>query len=98
MSRSTRWAEEALQEFEEETRERGIEWQIGPLPLVKCDPGLMRQALINLLSNAIKYTRNREHAVIEVGQKIIDGRDTVLVRDNGVGFDMAKSTARAAKA
>jgi light-regulated signal transduction histidine kinase (bacteriophytochrome) len=81
--------EEALREFESETRDRGIEWQIGVLPLVKCDPGLMRQAIINLLSNAIKYTRNREQAVIQVRQSIVDGRDVILVRDNGAGFDMA---------
>jgi signal transduction histidine kinase len=81
--------EEALREFESETRDRGIEWQIGVLPLVKCDPGLMRQAIINLLSNAIRYTRNREQAVIQVRQSIVDGRDVILVRDNGAGFDMA---------
>jgi signal transduction histidine kinase len=81
--------EEAVREFESETQNRGIEWQIGALPVAKCDPGLMRQAFVNLLSNAIKYTRNREHAVIEVSQKIVDGREAIVVRDNGAGFDMA---------
>jgi two-component system sensor histidine kinase/response regulator len=83
--------EEALQEFETETRDRAIEWLVGSLPQVKCDPGLMRQALINLFSNAIKYTRNREHAVIEICQKNVDGRDAILVRDNGAGFDVARA-------
>src|SRR5271168_909463 len=83
--------EEVLKEFKSETKERGIEWKIGSLPFVKCDYGLMRQALINLMSNAVKYTRNREHAVIEISSKIIDSMQTVLVRDNGVGFDMRNS-------
>jgi signal transduction histidine kinase len=80
--------EEVLKEFEGETRKREIEWQVGPLPFIKCDYGLMRQVLVNLLSNAVKYTRKREHAVIEISSKIIDGKQAILIRDNGVGFDM----------
>ena len=80
--------EEVLKEFEKETKERGIEWLVGPLPFVPCDYRLMRQVLVNLLSNALKYTRNREHAVIEIGSEVMDGKETILVRDNGVGFDM----------
>ncbi len=43
---------------------------------------------MNLLANAIKFTRLRESAVIEVFQ--LDGKDetTILIRDNGVGFNM----------
>ncbi|MGB2670592.1 MAG: ATP-binding protein [Candidatus Acidiferrum sp.] len=80
--------EEVRKEFETETKARGIEWKISPLPRIKCDRGLMRRALVNLLSNAIKYTRKREHAQIEISNKIIDGKQAILVRDNGVGFDM----------
>ncbi len=80
--------EGVLKEFKEETREREIDWRVGELPTINCDCGLMRQVLVNLLSNAVKYTRKREHAVIEVSSKIIDGKQTILVRDNGVGFDM----------
>lgn len=80
--------EEVLKEFEKETKERAVEWLVGPLRFVACDYGLMRQVLVNLMSNALKYTRKREHAVIEISSKIIDGRETILVRDNGVGFDM----------
>jgi signal transduction histidine kinase len=80
--------EGVLKEFKEETQEREVDWHVGELPFMKCDYGLMRQALINLLSNAVKYTRKREHAVIEISAKIIDGKQTIIVRDNGVGFDM----------
>jgi signal transduction histidine kinase len=80
--------EEVLRELETETANRNIEWRIESLPVIECDPGLIKQVLGNLLSNAIKYTRPRAPAIIEVGKMIIDGQQTFLVRDNGVGFDL----------
>src|SRR3989454_502059 len=80
--------EEVLGDLETETRGRQIDWQIGRLPFVECDPGLMKQVLANLLSNAIKYTRPRELAVIQVGQREVDGQPVIFIRDNGVGFNM----------
>jgi light-regulated signal transduction histidine kinase (bacteriophytochrome) len=67
---------------------RDIHWQVGDLPFVDCDPGLIKQVLLNLLSNAIKYTRPRKPAVIEIGQMAVEGRPAIFVRDNGVGFNM----------
>jgi signal transduction histidine kinase len=67
---------------------REVEWQIGDLCSVECDPGLIHQVFVNLLSNALKYTGKRKHAVIEVGQTMQLGRRVFFVRDNGVGFEM----------
>jgi len=80
--------EEAVKELESEASERQFEWRIAPLPMVRCDRGLMKQVLANLISNAVKYTRPREIAVIEIGQRTIDEQTVFFVRDNGVGFDM----------
>jgi light-regulated signal transduction histidine kinase (bacteriophytochrome) len=80
--------EEVLREMEGEIASRNIEWRIESLPVVHCDPGLMKQVFANLLSNTVKYTRPRNPAVIEVGQVLIGGERVFLVRDNGVGFDM----------
>jgi len=79
--------EDALKDLKSEIDGRKIEWRIGSLPAVNCDPGLLLQAFANLLSNAVKYTRRREHAVIEVDQMTIDGEVVIYVRDNGAGFD-----------
>ena len=79
---------DALAELKTETESREIEWKIGRLPFVDCDPGLMKQVFTNLLSNALKYTRPRERALIEVDQTTVDGQAVLFVRDNGVGFDM----------
>jgi two-component system sensor histidine kinase/response regulator len=76
-----------VQDLKSETAERDIEWRIGSLSAVTCDPGLLRQVFANLLSNAVKYTRPRGRAVIEVGESRIEGQTVIFVRDNGAGFD-----------
>lgn len=76
-----------LQDLQPECEGRQIDWRIGELSSVDCDPGLMRQVFANLLANAVKYTRPREKAVIEVGQVTLEGAPAVFIRDNGAGFD-----------
>jgi signal transduction histidine kinase len=68
--------------------DRRIEWRIGNLPTVGCDPGLTRIIFANLLSNSAKYTRTRDPATVEVDQVPVNGETVLRVRDNGVGFDM----------
>jgi len=80
--------EEARRELKAELEGREVEWRIGALPFVECDPALMKQVFANLLSNAVKFTRPRKPAVIEVGSRAENGRPAVFVRDNGVGFSM----------
>ena len=79
---------EVLKDMKRDLDGRDIEWQIGDLPYLSCDPGLLRQVFANLLLNAVKYTRPRKPAVIVVGQVKGDGQPTIFVRDNGVGFNM----------
>lgn len=82
--------EELLADLKPETKGREIEWRIGPLPFVECDPALMKQVFANLLSNAVKFSRPRERAVIEVGALSREGQaPVVFVRDNGVGFSLS---------
>lgn len=83
--------QEVVTNMRAEVAHRDIEWRIGDLPTVECDPGLMRIVFTNLLSNAVKYTRPRENAVIEIGQTTGDAQWVIYVRDNGVGFDMKYS-------
>jgi PAS domain S-box-containing protein len=80
--------EEATGDLQPEMAGREIEWRIGKLPFVECDPALVKQVFANLLSNALKFTRPRERAVIEVGETTQKGRAVIFVRDNGVGFSM----------
>jgi light-regulated signal transduction histidine kinase (bacteriophytochrome) len=80
--------DEAIADLKPDSRGREIEWKVGALPYVECDPGLMKQVFLNLLSNALKFTRPRAKAVIEVGQEEKNGVPVLYVRDNGVGFSM----------
>jgi light-regulated signal transduction histidine kinase (bacteriophytochrome) len=85
------WWMTSVAEIKLEAGDRRVEWQIGELPTVECDPGLVKQVFINLLSNSVKYSRPRDLAVIEVGQRVINGETAIFVRDNGVGFNMKYS-------
>ena len=81
--------EEVIASFKSEIENRKIEFRVGDLPVVKCDPALMHYVFINLISNAIKYTRPRDHAIIEIAQAAGNGNgQTIFIRDNGVGFSM----------
>jgi PAS domain S-box-containing protein len=80
--------EEVVSALKSENQDRQIEWRVGELPFVECDPALIKQVMMNLLSNALKFTRPRQPAVIEIGQKIVDGEPIIFVQDNGVGFSM----------
>jgi light-regulated signal transduction histidine kinase (bacteriophytochrome) len=80
--------EAARAELEPDLAGRNISWQIGELPTALGDPFLLKQVFVNLLANAIKFTRVRESAIIEVAQQAAGGETIILVRDNGVGFNM----------
>ncbi|MFK7602175.1 GAF domain-containing protein [Deinococcus sp. SM5_A1] len=67
--------------------QRQIDWQVGALPTVTGDAGLLRRVVLALVDNAVKYTRDRERARIEVWAEDRGQSWAVLVRDNGVGFN-----------
>jgi len=77
-----------IQELAGECSGRTVEWKIGKLGSIPCDPGLTKQVFVNLVSNALKYSRTRSKTIIEIGWKPIDGEQVMFIRDNGVGFDM----------
>jgi PAS domain S-box-containing protein len=80
--------QEVLKDLAPELKDRQIDWRIGDLPFVDCDPNLIKQVFFNLLSNAIKYTNPRKVAVIEIGLRLERGEQVFFIKDNGVGFNM----------
>jgi light-regulated signal transduction histidine kinase (bacteriophytochrome) len=80
--------EDVVSLLQPEAEGRVIEWKIAKLPAAECDPILIRQVFQNLLANALKFTRSRERAIIEIGQRQENGQLVIAIRDNGVGFNM----------
>ena len=95
--------EEVIAMLQPESEGRQVEWAIADLPVVECDPVLVKQVFQNLLANALKFTRSRggvdgsaraetpapRRALIEVRCKEEeDGQEVFTVRDNGIGFNM----------
>ncbi|MCY1533997.1 Phytochrome-like protein cph1 [compost metagenome] len=62
---------------------------VGHLPDALGDATLLRQVLSNLLDNALKYPRHQNGPVVSVG--FDTGTGAYFVRDNGMGFDMARA-------
>jgi PAS domain S-box-containing protein len=79
---------ELFDEFGFDADKRRVEFNIGPLPPVRGDKGMIRQVFANLLLNAIKFTKPRDTARIEVGGFRQDSQNVYYVKDNGAGFDM----------
>ncbi|NEQ33686.1 MAG: PAS domain S-box protein [Leptolyngbya sp. SIO4C5] len=62
------------------------EFVLGDLPIVRGDAVLLQQVFSNLINNALKFSRS-----VPAPRIIVDSLadDTLFVRDNGVGFEMA---------
>ena len=82
-----RLVEETIAACLQEEAAREIVWDVGTLPEVEADPGLVRQVFANLIANALKFTRKKKRAVIEIGARVEGGEATFFVKDNGAGFD-----------
>ncbi|MCD4844991.1 MAG: response regulator [Methanosarcinales archaeon] len=78
---------DTIREMEFDISGHSIEWNIGKLPDVDCDPDLIKIVVDNLLMNAVKFTSECDHPVITI-ESLSDDRSGFKIHDNGVGFDM----------
>lgn len=83
-----RLVQATIEELSPDAVGREVHWKIPVLPMVFGDRLMLRIVLVNLLANALKFTRPRPVAEIEIGCRDEADETVILVRDNGVGFDM----------
>jgi PAS domain S-box-containing protein len=82
-------ASEVWEDTQAMRQDREIEVKIAKLQSGFGDRGLIRQVLFNLISNAVKFTRGKTPGVIEMSCYTEPGQIVYVLKDNGVGFDMA---------
>jgi PAS domain S-box-containing protein len=82
-------ARSIARELRESEPEREVEVVVQDGLEATGDPELLRIALTNLIGNGWKFTRDAEHARVEVGGRWQGDEHVFFVRDNGVGFDSA---------
>ena len=86
-----RIAHETIAKLLAQSPGRKVELSVADDMMAFGDPGLLQLVMENLISNAWKYTGRSQLARIEVGVRRSAGESEFFVRDNGVGFDMAKA-------
>jgi two-component system, sensor histidine kinase and response regulator len=84
----TALASEVVDELRATSPERKVEVEIAAGMTATGDQRLVRILLANLINNSWKFTSQTGSPKIEVAQETVDGVPRILVRDNGVGFDM----------
>lgn len=60
------------------------------VPVIRYPKAFMENILYNLISNALKYNRPEIPPVITISTTINDGKIRIIVKDNGLGIDLAK--------
>lgn len=80
-------AKDVIRDLQHEIQGRDVEWVVAKLPEVTGDSVMLWQVMTNLCSNALKFTRQVEHARIEIGASDTQHEHVIFVRDNGIGFE-----------
>jgi PAS domain S-box-containing protein len=77
-----------LTDLEAEVERSGAIVRVGDLPIMYGDASQMRQLMQNLVSNALKFSREGVAPEVCVDSTVLDGIAEIIVRDNGIGFEM----------
>src|SRR2546422_6715311 len=87
-------ARQVVAELQNREPQRKVDISIWDGMRANADSRLLRAALENLIGNAWKFSSKTATPRIEIGSLSDSGRAVYYVRDNGAGFDMARSEER----
>jgi signal transduction histidine kinase len=86
--------EEVLVEMNEEVQKKSAKINIGPMPKLPVNPGLMRPLFYNLINNSLKYSKKDVPPTIKIRSEYNKDRllkesnfCRIIIEDNGIGFD-----------
>lgn len=91
--------DEVLLDMEEELRDKNATVEVGKIPSLVVNPGLMKPLFHNLIGNALKYSKKNLTPQIKItselttlpnammGKERTGGYCRIFVEDNGIGFD-----------
>jgi PAS domain S-box-containing protein len=79
--------ETAITQLRMAIEESGATITHDPLPVVNANRGQMVRLFLNLLSNSLKYRKADEPPIIHISATRDDHWWTIVVQDNGIGFD-----------
>ena len=82
---------EVVNNLEFSITEKNASVTVGEMPTIAVIPGQIRQVFQNLISNSLKFSRKDVHPVISISSECTDNLPddicTLIVQDNGIGFD-----------
>ncbi len=75
---------ELFEELRDSSGSRNVRWLLGPLPIVRGDRALLRQALDVLMTFTLSATRGAQDVMVSSDE--LDGEVRVIVEDDGPGL------------
>lgn len=83
----TRVVAQAQEQLSADLQERKARVEVGTLPSINGDPGMLAQVFQNLLANAIKFQKHGQNPLVRISA--VGERDGwhIEVQDNGIGMD-----------
>ncbi len=78
---------DALRDLGPAVLEVGATIEVGELPVVAADRGLLRRVFQNLLGNAIKFTAPGVAPLVRITGRSVTEASELAVADNGIGID-----------
>lgn len=80
---------DVFQELKSFEPDRNIIFQCDDIPEITGDEVLIEMLIKNIMTNAFKFTSCKEQAAITIKYKSDELYNIILVKDNGIGFDMS---------